>query len=532
MDRIYNQSKRGLFSLIAMLIFLATLGLTGCASQSNAASSTATKPAQPSQETQAASGASAQGVLRVTANPIAQTDPAKISSDAEVLIANHVYDYLVDIDPNNEIQPRLATSWTHSSDGLSYTFSLARGVTFHDGSPLTAEDVVWTFNRLRDPASGFPTVDIYQNITNIEASGDLTVTFTLSQTNPFFLYDLSDNHTLILKAGTQNPGDFNGTGPFVVKNYVPTDRIVMEANKDYFIKGQPKLAELDIIFFSDQNAATDAVRGGQADLDMDLTTQLYESLKQLPGLVAYNIPTNQFPVIRLRTDMPPGNDPRVIQALKLATDRTAIFKLVQQGYGAVGRDSPIGPVYKNYYTEATPIPARDPAAAKKLLADAGYPNGLDLDLNLLNTLNFPDLAAVIKQQWAEAGINVNIVTLPESVYYGEGKWLEVDLGITGWGHRPYPQFYLDVMLTCGAKWNESRFCDPEFDRLAKEAGSTLDEQTRIDDYHKIQQILIERGPIIVPYFFAKFAVISDRFVGFQLKPFSGRTDFRTVSLKP
>ena len=151
MDRIYNQSKRGLFNLIAMLIFLATLGLTGCASQSNAASSTATKPAQPSQETQAASGASAQGVLRVTANPIAQTDPAKISSDAEVLIANHVYDYLVDIDPNNEIQPRLATSWTHSSDGLSYTFSLARGVTFHDGSPLTAEDVVWTFNRLRDP---------------------------------------------------------------------------------------------------------------------------------------------------------------------------------------------------------------------------------------------------------------------------------------------------------------------------------------------------------------------------------------------
>jgi peptide/nickel transport system substrate-binding protein len=471
-----------------------------------------------------------QGMLRVSAFPIAQTDPAYISSDSEVLIANHVYDYLIDVDADNEIQPRLATDWTASDDGLTYTFNLAEGVTFHDGSPLTAGDVVWTFERLRD-TEGLPTADLYQNIVDIQASGELQVTFTISQTNPFFLYDLSDNHALVMKEGTQDAGgNFNGTGPFRVVEYLPEDRIVMEANQNYFVEGQPQLQGLEIIFFSDQAASADALRGGQIDLTMDLSTPLYESLRQEPGLVAQDIPTNQFAAVRLRTDVPPGDDPRVNEAMKLATDREAIFQLVQQGYGAVGRDSPIGPVFSEYYTEEPPVPPRDPEAARALLAEAGYPDGLDLELNLLDTLNFPDLAAVIKQQWAEAGINVDIVTLPESVYYGEDRWLEVTLGITGWGHRAYPQFYLDVMLTCGAKWNETRFCDPDFDRLVEVAGSSLDEQERIEAYQEIQRILIERGPMIVPYFFAEYAVITEQFGGFELKPFSGRTDFRDVRL--
>lgn len=473
-----------------------------------------------------------EGVLRVTAFPIAQTDPALISSDAEVLIASQVYDYLVDVDANNEIQPRLATDWTEGEDGLIYTFSLAEGVTFHDGSPFSAEDVVWTFDRLRDPDSGYPTADLYQNIVEVEATGDLEVTFTLSETNPFFLYDLSDNHALIMKAGTEDPTDWNGTGPFVVTVYQPESRIVMQANESYFVEGQPRLEELQILFFSEQSAAADAVRGGQADLTMDLSTPLYESLSAQPELEPSDIATNQFAVVRLRTDQPPGDDPRVVQAFKLATDLDAIFQLVQQGYGAVGRNTPIGPVYEEYYTEDVPIPPRDPEAARELLAEAGYADGLEIDLNLLDTLNFPDLAVVLKEQWAEAGITANVVTLPESVYYGENQWLEVPLGITGWGHRPYPQFYLDVMLTCDAIWNEARFCDPEFDRLVAIAGSSLDEQERVDAYHEIQRILIEDGPIIVPYFFAEYAVIRDGFDGFELHPFSGRTDLRRVGVAP
>ncbi|GAF86429.1 unnamed protein product, partial [marine sediment metagenome] len=277
--------------------------------------------------------------------------------------------------------PRLATGWDVSEDGLVYTFTLAEGVTFHDGSPFTAQDVVWTFDRLRDPDAEYPTSDLYANIESIEATGDLEVIFTLNQPNPFFLYDLSDNHALVMKAETEDTTQFNGTGPFVVTNYSPEDRIEMTVNANYWAEGQPKLAGLEIIFFADETAAVDALRSGQVDLAMRMSAALFESLKDEPGVITIDIPTNGFDLVRLRSDREPGNDPKVIEAFKLATDRDAIFALVTQGYGAVGRDSPIGPLYSAYYTEDTPIPARDVEAARQLLADAGYPDGLTLDLH-------------------------------------------------------------------------------------------------------------------------------------------------------
>jgi peptide/nickel transport system substrate-binding protein len=471
----------------------------------------------------------AQSVLRVATEIPVQLDPASASSDAEIAVLNAVYDYLVDVDHENQLQPRLATEWSVSSDGLTYTFTLAPNVTFHDGSPLTPADVVWTFDRLRDPTLKLPTSDLYSNIDSIAASGDNGVVFKLKATNPFFLYDISDNHALVLKANTTDAAtNFNGTGPFRVVNYSPENRMDLAANEKYFIKGKPGVSQLQLIFFKDPAASVDALRGGQVDLGTRMPTPLFQTLQKEPGLDAVSMPTNGFDLVRLRADRAPGNDPRVIQAFKLATDRQAIFEAVTLGLGAVGRDSPIGPLFKNYYSEDTPIPARDPQAAKALLAQAGHADGLTMDLHVPDSGDRPDLAVVLKEQWKDAGINANVIVEPESVYYGDNGWLAVDLGITGWGSRPTPQFYLDVMLKTGAKWNEAHWSDPEFDKLATEAGTTLDEATRAKDYKEIQRILIERGPIIIPYFFAQLGVISKKFTGFNLKAFAGRTDLSTI----
>lgn len=530
--RLHN--KRLGFILTAILI----LGLAACgggATEETAPATDAT-PITESSDTQSEQVEQTDhqqpergGTLRVAMQPIVNIDPIAISSDSEVLVANHVYDYLVDIDHLSNPVPRLATGWNVSDDGLTYTFTLAEGVTWHDGSDFSAADVVWTFDRLRT-TEGAPTFDLYSNIASIEATGDLEVTFTLSNPNPFFLYDLSDNHALVLKAGTADAdAEFNGTGPFVVTNYSPEDRIEMSANENYFIDGQPSLAGLQIIFFNDDTAAVEALRGGQIDFAMRMSTALFESLKEEPGIVTMDIPTNGFDLIRLRSDRAPGDDPRVIQALKLATDREAILNVVQQGYGALGNDSPIGPLYSAYHDDTAVPPARDVEAARALMAEAGYEDGLQITLHTPDTGNRPDLAAVLKEQWSEIGVDVEISVEPESVYYADNGWLEVDLGITGWGSRPYPQFYLDVMLVSDAIWNESHFSDPEFDELAAIAGTTMNEEERVQAYADIQKLLIERGPIIIPYYFAQFGAIRDQFEGLNLKAFAGRTDFRTVT---
>ena len=481
--------------------------------------------------TESSAGQDHQGVLRVAMQPIVQTDPAFISSDPEIIFASSIYDYLVDVTPQNTIAPRLAREWTVSEDGKTYVFTLVENATFHDGTLFTAEDVVWTFNRLRDPGVDSPTKDIYSNIDKIEASDQIEVTFTLKEPNPFFLYDLSDNHALILKANSQDPGsDFIGTGPFKQVSYSPEDRLVVEANEDYFLSDRPKLEKVEFIFFNDQIAQVEALRSGQVDLVMLLSADLFNTLIGEQGVIPLRAATNSFDVVRLRSDRAPGDDPRLMEALRLATDRQVIFDLVLQGYGEIGQDTPIGPMYSQYYAEDLQLPARDIDAARQLLADAGYPDGIDFELHTPDTGNRPNLAVVLKDQWADAGIHVDVIVEPESVYYGDEGWLAVDLGITGWGSRPYPQFYLDTMLVCEAKWNESHFCDSELDRLAKIAGTTLNEKERVEAYRQIQELLVERGPILIPYFFSQLGAISDKFTDFQMKPFPGRSDLSTIRL--
>ena len=468
--------------------------------------------------------------LRIGYDPIVQTDPALISSDAEVSLANAVYDYLVDVDASNQIVPRLAREWVMSADGLTYTFQLTENATFHDGSPLTAEDVVHTFDRLRNPDSGYATVDLYANVTSVAATGQYEVAFSLETTNPFFLFDLSDNHALIIKNGTEDATDFNGSGPFRLVNFSPEDRIELEANDVYFIDGQPGVTGLVYIVFQDRAATVDALRTGQVDIVMQLPTPLYQSLETEAGITRFDVATNAFPVVRLRSDEPPGDDPRVMQAMRLAIDRPAIFDLVQQGMGAIGRDTPIGPLYPDFYTEDIPLPERNVEAARQLLADAGYDDGLALTLRLPEAQNFPDLAVVLKEQLAEAGFDVEVSVEPEGVYYGDNGWLEATFGITGWGSRPYPQFYLDVMLVCGGMWNEAYFCDEEFDRWAQIAGTTTDPEEQVEAYHEIQRILIERGPILIPFFFPQLGAAREQVAGFEMKAFPGRSDFRSVTL--
>ncbi len=455
-------------------------------------------------------------------------DPLSASADVEIAFLNAVYDYLIDTDQENQLVPRLATGWQVSDDGTQYTITVAEGVTFHNGDPLTLDDVIWTLDRLRN-AEG-PTADLFAGVESIEPGDGNTLVFTLSSPNPDFLYNLTDNHAVILQADAQNIGsEFNGTGPFVLDDYAPEDRAAFSRNDAYF-QGAPPVTGLEFVYFGDVEAAVNALRGDivQGVLRMDNATFL--GISEEGMFNAVDVATNGHDLVRLRADRAPGDDPRVREAFKMATDREAIFERLQYGFGALGQDTPIGPLYSQYYTEQYELPPHDPQAAQDLLTEAGYADGLEMTLYVPNAPGRPALAEALAAQWAEAGINVTIEVQEEAVYYGDNGWLEVDLGITPWGSRPIPQLYLDLAYKCGAQWNEAHFCDDELDGLIEQAGTTLDEDARTEAYHEIQRILIERGPVIIPYFFAQFGVFSPAVTGVNVHPFAGRTNFFAADL--
>lgn len=457
-------------------------------------------------------------------------DPISASADTEIALLNAVYDYLIDTNAANELVPRLATAWQMSEDGLTVTLTIAEGVTFHSGDPLTLDDIIWTLDRLRDPETAAPTADLFAGVESIEAGEGNTLVFTLSAPNPDFLYNLTDNHVVILQADAANIGsEFNGTGPFVLESYTAEDRATLTANPDYF-GGAPAAGGLEFVYFGDIEAAVNALRGGVVDAVLRLDNPTFLTLSEEGAFNAVDIPTNGHDLVRLRADRGPGSDPLVREAFKMATDRQAIFDRTQFGFGAVGHDTPIGPLYAQYYTEEYPLPATDPEGARALLEEAGYPDGLEMTLYVPNAPGRPALAEVLAAQWAEAGINVEIEVQEEAVYYGDNGWLEVDLGITPWGSRPVPQLYLDLAYKTDAQWNEAHFSDAELDEQIEIAGSSLDEAERVAAYHEIQRILIERGPVIIPYFFATLGVFSPAVENVELHPFPGRTNFVKAAL--
>lgn len=465
--------------------------------------------------------------LRIAWLTPATLDPRSASGESEIAILNALYDYLIETDAAANLVPRLAASWDLSADGLTYTLQLREGAAWHDGSPVTAADVLWTINWHQESES--TVASLLSAVESVAAGDGNTVVITLGEPNPDFLYNLTDNKFVILQAEAQNIGEaFNGSGPFILDELIPGDRAIMRANADYW-GGAPAIERLEFIFFDDQQAGIAAVQGGTADGIMRLDNSSFLGFGADVNFNTTDIPTSGHHLARLRADRAPGDDLRVRQAFKLATDRDAIWERVQLGFGAVGKDSPIGPAFGQYFLADAQVPPRDPAAAAALLADAGYADGLDMTLHVPNSGAWPDLAIALAAQWEEAGIRVEIQLEDENAYWVE-DWMQVDLGVTGWGARPVPQLYLDLAYHSEAPWNESHYSDARVDELIELARVSLDPAERSAAYKEIQQILLDSGPVVVPYFFAQFMVLASHVSGVALHPFAGRTNFGGASL--
>jgi len=460
-------------------------------------------------------------------------DPATGPNDQEALFNRMVFDYLVDITADSQIEPALATDWTISDDGLTYTFTLREDVTFHDGSSFGPEDVVFTFERLQELES--PALNLLGAFTVEEGEGN-TVVFNISAPNADFLYGTGQRFAAILSSedtAFDTGVDANGTGAFMVSEYLPGDRAVFMANPDYWMEGAPMLDEVTHIYIEDKNAQVDALLAGTVDYIFKLSLDQVQRLADNDFVTTLQVATNQHPVIRIHADEGSlAEDVRMRQAFKLATDRDQINEFLWEGRATVGNNNPIGPAYGPFYDPSISEPAYDPEAACALIQEVTGQERISVTLRGPDAFGgqYADMATLIEQQWEAACIDTEIEITPEGVYYSDGTWLETEVGITGWGSRPVPQSYLVEAYVPDASFNEARWNDEEVGELVAEAASTADTEERAAIYSQIAEIFAERGPIIVPFFAPMLGAVSNRTEGLVMNPFPGLTDLRMVSV--
>jgi peptide/nickel transport system substrate-binding protein len=371
--------------------------------------------------------------------------------------------------------------------------------------------VVFTFGQWLDEDVGSSMLGLmsYLRPENVEKVDDYTVKLHLDRPEIAVPEHLFHYPALVLNHRTFE-GDFlkapHGTGPYTLVEYSEGGRVLLKRREDYWQKGEDgqPLPYLDVMEWIDMGedftAWMAAIRAGEVDvLDMgDLGgIDAYLGLKDDPNITLLQAATAQVRVLRMRVDMEPWSDNNVRMALKLCQNREKIMNLAYFGQGLLGADFHVYPKHPEYCEK--PIPKYDPERAKQLLAEAGYPNGLEV--NIAVGTGWPDVvsyAEVLKEDAAAAGFKININTMPNAQYWE--KWTEVDLGITPWTHRPLGTMVLNLGYTADADgnpvpWNETRWVDDEFNQLLIQANGTLDVEERRKIFCDLEQIMMDRGPI-------------------------------------
>jgi peptide/nickel transport system substrate-binding protein len=445
--------------------------------------------------------------------PAAELDPITVADEGGLAVLGQSGEYMTWSDEKLELQPRIAESWEPNEDGSVWTFKVRQGVAFHDGRPLTAEDVAATMNRLADPDVGSNSLSVFGGVLStgaVEAVDDSTVQFTLDAPNGNFPYLVSsDNYNAIILPADFDGGwdeTFMGTGPWKLERYTPEVGVTYVKNPDYWDSSrQPNPDRHEVRFYPEEQARVLALQGNEVDLLSNFSVAGGRALLTDPNVTVIEVRASQHRQIHMRTDREPFTDKRVRQALALLIDRQALVDGLWDGKADIGNDSPFAPVFPSTDPDVEQR-AQDVEQAKQLLADAGMEGGFEVELNTWEGFEIPQLAQLVQDAASEAGITIKLnITDPGTYYgeavYGESPWLDSTFGITDYGHRGVPNVLLTAPLTSDGPWNSAHFKNAQYDELVAQYAAALDVETQRGVAGQIQELLLDETPIIFPYFY-------------------------------
>ncbi|MBZ0298820.1 MAG: ABC transporter substrate-binding protein [Anaerolineae bacterium] len=432
-------------------------------------------------------------------------DPHLASTVSSFFVLANVVEPLTTYDNDMKLAPMLATEWSQSEDGLTWTFTLREGVKFHNGADMTADEVVWSMNRIINPDTGSGRV---ASVGGADAVWEKVDTYTVSVTTP------EPNAILPqLLAGypqaVMHPDSVNdeglivipvGTGPFTVQDLEGTTSLKLVKNPDYWQEGLPYLDEVDVTVISEDAPREAALLGGEVDWVARLAPQSVVALEGTQDLVIDTVPALHYQYIGLNTEREPLNDVRVRQAIAYAVDREQICAAAEFGLCTVieGPTGPSSPWYNDYAPYS-----RDVEKAKELLAEAGYPNGFEMQL--MPTSAFEETvraAQVVQANLAEAGIQTTILA-PEW-----SEWLELEGGgqydgyICSWNGLTDGDAYYYLQQRTGEVFNFTGYSNPQFDQLVDDARTVSDFDTRYQLYDEANKMLVDDAPYV--YFYNQF----------------------------
>ena len=444
------------------------------------------------------------GRLRIGC-PGAQTsnslDTATITTLVPETLSWQLRNCLVEIDHRSQAIPELAESWESTPDARQWTFKLRKGVEFHHGKSLTAEDVIFSINHHRGEDSKSPVKVIVEPITEIRADGKHTVIITLQEGNADFPYLMSDYHLAIVPNGTEGAEWEKGigTGGYILKSWEPGVRSFATRNPNYWKKGRAHFDAVEMIGINDPNTRTSALKTGEVDVIPRCDRKTVHLLEKSPGIQVVKTNGTKHYTIPMRSDLEPYNDNNVRLALKHGLDREHLLKAVLRGHGILGNDHPVSPANR-YFASELPQREYDPDKARFYLKKAGL-NKHTFNLHTADAA-FPgavDVAILYKEHAAKAGIDINVVREPNDGYWSD-VWLKKEWCFSYWWGRPTEDWMFSTAYAADSNWNEGFWKNERFNTLLVEARAELNEQKRREMYVEMQRLCRNDGGSVIPLF--------------------------------
>jgi peptide/nickel transport system substrate-binding protein len=457
-------------------------------------------------------------------------DPALALTSVGVMCLYMIYDNLLNCDVNWNLSPMLAVDWSHSKNLKQYKFKIRRGVTFHDGSPFTANDVAAQFQRVLAPATGSAGLSILSPVltsSGIQVPDPYTVVFNLTSPDAFFGIRTAHYTLRIPKANTTNwLSGSPGTGPFKNVSFQPGAGFQFVRNPHYWWSGRPYLDGVTCVGIPDQATKVESLLTGDTNVCDSVPASAYNQISSSGSAALYNLQSPSPFTFDVNGSIKPFSNTKVQQAMKMCLNRHEMVAIVVAGHGMVSADSLIPPIDPYYPRDLKPFPY-DPAAAKHLLAKAGYPHGFAEDV--WTTTAYPYLneaAQVGKAGMARAGITFNIKSVSNDQYLA--AFLKKPI-VMDFATRLHPLFMFQQYYASTSASNLSRLHDHKIDAWIKEfqATASLGKQKQIagEIIHRYNNVSAE----LVPFHFTSYFARKKNVHGLVPQPFAN-IDFRGAYL--